>query len=241
MRVSPIFAHAIVLAALLAGAPAPAQEVQNHGLVFEQWVRDTFFEGYVPPGYTQKWDIPAAHNQAHGGMPVNPKATKYRTPVDLGDALRQFDIDEPFILVIGYWQQEGDAKRFVNIVAPVVTPEQMREFWGPVTRADLVKLDGLIKDRSLDYREVRKQAQTMKNAPPFNRSIITLNPKIDSKGQRRLQCSLSFAKVFKYLAPEADSAVQASPSLWGVPLTGPVVSGPRKFLHSNSSKADATP
>jgi len=222
------FALGLLLAVcLLPASGTRAQEVQQHGLVFEKWVRDTFFDGYVPPGYTQKWDIPAAINRAHGGIPVNPKATKYRTPVDLGDALRQFDIAEPFILVIGYWQQEGNEKRFVNIIAPVVTPDLMRQLWGPVTRADLERLDALIKDRSLDYREARKRAQAMKRQPPFNQTIITLNPKIDSKGQRRLQCSLSFSKVFQYLAPDADSGVQQAPVLWGVPFTKTITSGPR--------------
>ena len=206
-----------------------ALEVQQHGLIFEHWVRDTFFEGYVPSSYTQKWDIPAEVNRNHGGYPVNPKAIKYRTPVDLGDALRQFDIDEPFMLVIGYWQQEEDQKRFVNIIAPAVTPAVMKKLWGEITRADLERLDALIKDRSIDYREVRRQAQAMKKTHPFNTSIITLNPKIDSRGQRRLQCSLSFRKVFKYLAPEADPGIQTSPKLWGVPFTHVVESKPREF------------
>ena len=65
-----------------------AQEVQQHGFVFEKWVRDTFFGGYRPADYTQKWDIPKEANKNHGGVPVNPKAIKYAAPVDLGDALR---------------------------------------------------------------------------------------------------------------------------------------------------------
>ncbi|MCC6415550.1 MAG: hypothetical protein IT582_06550 [Opitutaceae bacterium] len=219
----------LLVALLFAVLPLPAQEVQQHGLVFEKWVRDNFFGGYVPPGYTQKWDIPAAANRDHGGLPVNPKATKYNTPVDLGDALRQFDIAEPFILIIGYWMQEGDRKRMVNIVAPVITPATMRQLWGDITREDLARLDALIKDRSLDYREARQRAQAMKKSPPFNTSIITLNPKIDSKGQRRLQCSLSFTKVFKHLAPEADGGIQETPVLWGVPFTETISSKPRSF------------
>ncbi len=206
-----------------------AAEVQHHGLVFEKWVRDTFFEGYEPPDYTQKWDIPGEINLNHGGYPVNPKAIKYKTPVDLGDALRQYDIHETFILVIGYWQQEEDEKRFVNIIAPVITPKTMRALWGDVARADLERLDTLIKDRSIHYKEVRKQAQAMKRTHPFNTTIITLNPKIDSRGQRRLQCSLSFTKVFKHLAPEADREIQDPPELWGEPLTTTVDSKPRSF------------
>ncbi|MBI3884527.1 MAG: hypothetical protein HY302_02175, partial [Opitutae bacterium] len=92
------------LVALGAAASLPAQEVQRHGLVFEQWVRDTFFRGYRPASYTQKWDIPAAANEQHGNVPVNPKATKYGSAVDLGDAVRQYGIGEPFLLVLGFWR-----------------------------------------------------------------------------------------------------------------------------------------
>ncbi|HEX8465837.1 MAG TPA: hypothetical protein VF627_14570 [Abditibacterium sp.] len=205
------------LALLIGCFSARAVEVQNHGVVFEKWIRDTFFDGYEPESYTQKWDIPAKANKRFGGVPINPKATKYRTPVDLGDALRQFKIDEPFIMVIGYWQQEGEKKRFVNVIAPKIDAKEYRKLWGEVKLEDLEKLDKIIKTTP-DYREARRLAQEMKKTKPFSTSIITLNPKIDSKSQRRLQCSLSFARVFKYLAPTSDPGVQERPLLWGVPV-----------------------
>ena len=215
---------------LLLGASniAPAKEVQNHGVVFEQWIRDTFFDGYAPESYTQKWDIPAKANKKFGGIAVNPKATKYKGAVDMGDALRQFDIDEPFWLIIGYWQQEGDNKRFVNVVAERVEPTQWRKLWGDLERADLERLDAVIK-KTPDYQEARKLAQEIKREPKFKSSIITLNPKIDSKTQRRLQCSLSWSKVFKTLAPDADPSIQEKPLLWGVPVSIEVASAPRSF------------
>lgn len=214
----------------------PAQEVQHHGVVFEQWIRDTFFDGYTPASYTQKWDIPAAANRRFGGLPVNPKATKYGTAVGLGDALRQYDVDEPFILVVGFWEQDGADKRFVNITPVTIHPETWHLLWGPVTRADLERLDALIKDRELDYLEVRARAQAMKAAPPFSASLLVLNPKIDSHGQRRLQCSLSFAHLFDLLASDADRRAVATPTLWGVPFPGPIASAARTF----SADADAT-
>ena len=223
---------AILPAALLLCSATPrlaAQEVQQHGLVFEQWVRATFFDGYRPPSYTQKWDIPAAANHAHGGVPVNPKAAKYGAPVDLGDALRQFDIAEPFILVIGFWQQADDDKRFVNIVAPRIAPAAWQQLWSPITRADLARLDAVIKDRSLTPEQARAAAHKIKSAPPFTQAIIEVNPKIDSHTQRRLQCSLRFADVFKHLAPDADSKPQDHPALWDVPFPRPVASKPRTF------------
>lgn len=207
--------------------PTSAIEEQAHGLVFEAWVRDTFFDGYRPPGYTQKWDIPADVNRDHGGIPVNPKATKYHTPVDLGDALRQFDINEPFLLVIGYWEQTGPTKRFVNIVAARVEPATWRQLWGDLRREDLERLDALIKDRTQPPAEVRRAAQALKRTEPYANSIIVLNPKIDANGQRRLQCSLRFEDVFRYLAPDASRARQTPPQLWGVAFTEAITSAPR--------------
>jgi len=81
----------------------------------------------------------------------------------------------------------------------------------------------------------------LKRTAPFNTSIITLNPKIDSKGQRRLQCSLSFTKVFKYLAPEADPRVQEPPSLWGVLLATNIDSRPRSFDRPKPAEPDSAP
>lgn len=218
-----------VVAALLAFTATRAQEVQRHGLVFEEWVRNTFFDGYRPSTYTQKWDIPASVNQHFGGVPVNPKAVKYGTPVDLGDALRQFKIAEPFILVIGFWRQDDDVKRFVNIVSPRIAPETWKKLWGPVTLADLERLDAVVKDKSLTPAQARVAALKIKNAPPFTESIIVVNPKIDSKTQRRLQCSLRFDDVFKHLVPGGNPAMQDEPALWGVAFPTAVASKPRAF------------
>lgn len=220
--------------AVAGGAQVSAEEVQAHGLIFEHWVCDRFFNGYRPKNYTQKWDVPAAENRLAdpglAGLPANPKATKYGAPVGLGDALRQYDIDEPFLLILGYWQQVTPTeKRFVKLLAPRVEPEAWKALWGPVTRADLERLDALIKDRALDYREVRRRAQAMKDAPPFSEAVFTLNPKIDSSGQRRLQCSLRYEEVVRRLAPGIDPAPEATPALWGVPFPNAVGSGPRTF------------
>lgn len=227
LRLHRCLRQSCLLLCLAVAATLGAQEVQRHGLVFEEWVRDRFFNGYKPSNYTQKWDIPASANVDHGGVPVNPKAVKYGTAVDLGDAVRQFEIDHPFLLVLGFWEQRGEEKHFVNLVAPLVSAEKWRELWGPVTYADLLRLDRFIKDTARPIAETRRMALQMKNSPPFSQAVIQFNPKIDST-QRRLQCSLRFADVFKHLAPEADPKPQAKPTLWGVEAPGPIASGPRQ-------------
>lgn len=204
-------------------------EVQSHGLLFEKWLRDTFFGGYEPSSHTQKWDIPASANHDHGRVPVNPKVAKHGTPVGLGDALRQFEIDETFMLIIGFWEQSTpEQKRWTNVQTVTVKPEQWKKLWLPVTLADLEKLDAVIKDKSLSLEEARVRAREIKTKPPFTQSVIQVNPKIDGS-QRRLQCSLRFADFFKHLAHGASSGPQKRPEVFGVPVPGSFDSAPRKF------------
>jgi hypothetical protein len=207
-----------------------AREVQSHGLLFEKWVRDTFFDGYTPKGYTQRWDIPAEANTKHGGIPVNPKAIKYGTPVDLGDAIRQFEITErgeSFMLIVGFWEQTTPKeKRWVQAQAVTVTPELWKKLWHPVTRADLEKLVAVIKDKSLSLEDTRAKAKEMKSVPPFTEAVIEVNPKIDSS-QRRLQCSIGFKDFFKHLAPEANPEKQEQPTVFGIAVPVSFASAPR--------------
>jgi hypothetical protein len=217
----------LIAGLVLCSASLVAREVQSHGLIFEKWLRDTFFGGYEPKGYTQKWDIPASANLNHGRVPVNPKAAKHGTPVGLGDAMRQFEIAEPFLLIVGFWEQvTPKQKRWVNVQAPLVQPDQWRKLWGDITRADLEKLIAVIKDKSVSIEETRAQAKRLKTQPPFDSAIIELNPKIDSS-QRRLQCSLSFEAFFDHLTPKAERGKLEQPQVFGVPLPADFTSAPR--------------
>lgn len=204
----------------------PGAEEQKHGLVFENWIRETFFEG-KRVGYTEKWDIPGEWNRERGGHPVNPKAIRWGREVDMGDALRQFDVEEPFWLVIGYWEQRGEEKWMVHIFSRLIELQQWRSLWGPVQRADLERLDALIKDRSLSVAEVRRRAHSMKREWPFREAVFALHPKIDEKGQRRLQCGLPFRVVFEVLGEGQIPEKTDRPELWGRVFPNPIRSLPR--------------
>jgi hypothetical protein len=229
------FLRAIAVFLLLqsASTPLPAKpeserrEVQRHGYIFEKWVRDTFFQSYEGD-YTQEWDVAKSANRNYGEIPVSIKTAKYGGAVDLGDALRQYSIGEKFLLIIGYWRQEEQRKRIVNIVAATVEPELYRKLWEPITKMELQRLDAVVKNRVLSPQTAREAAHKMKSAAPFSNAIMGVNPKIDSHAQRRLQCSLSFKEVFKYLAPESEARIQEKPALFGVVAPGPFLSEPRR-------------
>ena len=189
---------------------------------------DAFFGGHRPSGPTDKWDIPASANTKHGRIPANPKATQYGEPVLLGDALRQYDIDEPFLLIVGFWEQDGRDKKFVQSLVTRLEPEQWRKLWAPVTRKDLEALDKLVKDTSRPITEVRREVLRRKKQPPFSQAVIQLNPKID-KSQRRLQCSISYVRLFKNLAPDRDRKAQAFAEVFGRRIPPITASPAREF------------
>lgn len=203
-------------------------EVQSFGFVFEKWIRDTFFDGYET-NYSAKWDISKESNTKHGNLPISIKTTKYSSSINLGDAIRQISIDEDFILINGYWIQEGNYKRIVNVTADAISVMLWKSLWKPLTIDDIKKLDSLIKTYDKHYTKIRKQAKKLKKSAPYSNCSITLNPKIDSKTQRRLQCSINFKLHFDKIAVKSSREIQESPKLWGEKVPNPWLSGSRKF------------
>ena len=143
-------------------------EVQKHGFSFEKWVRDTFFESYEGV-YSQKWDVPTEHNKSKlvpaefRGLPVSIKTTKQGSPVNLGDALRQFEISEEFVMICGIWRQANrQEKHLVAIGAAKFSASAWRELWAPLKLSEIKGLDRTVKDRSISYSEARIRARSGK-------------------------------------------------------------------------------
>ena len=199
-------------------------EEQQHGFAFEKWIVELAKHHYEIKtgkssegkiGYTDEWDLPASLNPNPADGPVSIKIAKWNTGIMYGDARRQFQIKQTFTLVVGFWEQDGLRKRVVKIVPVVIKPELWASLWAPIQFADLKRLDEQIKNRTLNYVEARRLANVTVKAPPFTESIFRANRKIDSKGQRRLQCSLSQEKFFDHLAPKVSRDQEDAPTLWG--------------------------
>lgn len=203
-------------------------EVQTHGFFFEKWIRDTFFNSCID-NYSAKWDISKESNKQFGNLPISIKTAKYGSSINLGDAIRQISIQEEFILIVGFWKQVKDFKELVNVTATTISMELWSTLWDPLTIDDVKKLDKLIKSYTTDYKIIREKAQSLKAQSPFKDCLITLNPKIDSKTQRRLQCSISFGLFFKKILTLDSKGIFKSPKLWNIEVPKPWESKSRTF------------
>jgi hypothetical protein len=185
---------------------------QQHGFAFEKWVASKFFS----LSYTARWDIHRKMNpEGEDAGPISIKTAKWRSPIGLGDARRQFEILHNFTLVVGFWEQKGARKRIVRVVVAKVGAERWRSLWGQLTASDLDSLDRVIKNRKVDHEAAQERAKQGKARLAEKGSLIVLNPKIDSKGQRRLQCSLPFDVFFSRIVGEQNPQRDAKPTLWG--------------------------
>lgn len=198
-------------------------EEQQHGFAFEDWVKRTFFDIH----YTSEWDIPKELNPTPENGPISIKTAKWGGGVGFGDASRQFQINHTFTLIVGFWEQKGGHKEIVKIVETIVRQEAWRSLWQPITLDNIESLDRTIKDRTTTPEQARKMAQNILGQDPFSTASFTLNPKIDSKKQRRLQCSLSRRMFFEYLAPALSPQKDPIPTLWGRQVNLKLRGGPR--------------
>lgn len=208
-------------------------EVQNHGFQFEKWVGENFFGGYSGD-YTQEWDIPAAHNTSNRlpanlqGLNVSIKTAKHGSPIGLGDAIRQRSINDAFIMIVGFWNQRTpDEKWFEEIGVSKFTAENWDGLWGTISLKSLKKLDSEMKTPGLHYLKARKIAQDWKKQTIKPGNQIIINPKADSKKQRRIQCSLPFKTFWKCIGKEPVR--KDSPELFGRTFQNPINSPSRTF------------
>lgn len=206
-------------------------EVQLHGFDFENWIKKTFFAEFSV-SYSHKWDVPAEYNyleivpKEFRHLPVSIKTCKNGCPIGFGDALRQFKNEEDFLLIVGFWEQSGANKNFVAVEAVKIKAQNWRSLFAPLTEEDLKLLDSTIKNKQTNYADVRKTAREIKKSFPPTK--IVLNPKIDSKTQRRLQCSLPFNTFWNDLVKKEFSR-NIECSLFGNSVPNLFASGQRVF------------
>jgi hypothetical protein len=205
-----------------------AQEEQSHGNQFEQLVWNHLFQR----NYTDKWDIPGEANLINPGIPISVKCIKWKNSIYLGDALRQRQIDHPFELIVGFYQEKDDTQtlELVALHRVLVSPEQWKQWWGSVREEDLSLLTARIRETDLATAQkyARKQAALLRSKAP----VISINPKVN-KDQRRIQCSIPFTVFYReVLQQEPDP--QNHIRLWGRSFPRYLDASPRTLTEGSS-------
>lgn len=211
--------------------------VQSHGFTWEKDILRSVYGATETElesiGYTAAKDFPGSFNKLDPGVDLSIKTTKAPGVVRMADALRVFEScgsGQTFHLVVVTYRQSSPTTKTLTSIIEVDLTNSRETLFGSVTSEDIRELKKLIEAVPKSRRKTAEESKAIKE---FNFKIknktgaIILNPKIDSKSQRRLQCS--FNKFLEFLAENPDRIVARS--LDGAFRTGQIqetiVSSPR--------------
>ena len=200
-------------------------ENQLHGFTWEAEIKTTVFGLDVAAHYTAVHDIDRSHNRFDANENISIKTTGGST-VCMGDALRILDY-EPGVLhtaIVVQYEQCADSKVVVCVYELDLGQREL--LWGRVAREEVSELDALVRSMPRGRRvpEIDAAITAKKNELNAKSGVLKFNPKIDSKTQRRLQCSIpKFAD-----ASGLVRTVARDPLVRGIPITASLPSGRRQ-------------
>jgi hypothetical protein len=174
-------------------------ESQRHGFDIENYIKTHVFRVEKVYAYNSIHDVRNEDNPYDTSENISIKASTGKTQtVCFGSPLRIFNYpdNEKHTAIIVFLEQRGEQK-YVTGVAEMSLDDKHTLF-GDVTEADIRELDALIRSVPKDQKpaELIRQIHAAKTNLNKKSGIIKFNPKIDSKSQRRLQCSIpSFYKM----------------------------------------------
>lgn len=198
---------------------------QQHGFEFQKIIeQEVFGIRDLPVSYTGTHDIPKQFNKFNPSENVSIKATGSNS-IGMGDVKRIYDYssDELHTAIVIYYRQNGDRKTIRKVVE--FSLDDKRALFGDVTRDEIEELDREIRsvppNIPLSELNIHRARINQKTKELSKRSALRFNSKIDSKTQRRLQCTLTVIppSMIRY---SEDAAV-----VRGVWITNSVVSGLR--------------
>lgn len=178
-------------------------EVQNHGFVFEDWVKDTLGVKNLAYNYTQKWDV-------LGEMPISVKCMGLKNALEFGSAVRIWEINETFTIVIGRWKQIKNKKIIKSIDEINITPKILKKMKGEITLTEIKDFDKRIKSFPAGKKEQKRGiefARRWKLERKNRMGLLTITHKIDSKKQRRVQCNLNYSNYVQLFGQPSTDAI----------------------------------
>jgi hypothetical protein len=173
---------------------------QKHGIYIERLIRRSF--GFPEQHIDDIYDIPAENNDEFG-VPVSIKSTA-TTTLYLADASRFWENDQPLQMVTARYVPV-DNYRVINAIYTHLMPFNNRcrkLLFGNVPAWEVRPLHEAVKTFPAGrHGEARRFIQSALVALEnrYGSPPVTLNPKIDCKSQRRLQCSAKLSVFEPFL------------------------------------------
>ena len=175
-------------------------EVQAHGNYYEDLktrqitgLSKADYDALKENGYTSGMDI------MKGLLSISDYSIKTTNgnKIDCGDVLRRRQ-ETDYNLVVGCYSQVGENKVFHTEYTFYIKPEHEQKLWGRMNYNLLADYCTYIKNISAGKKaqqETKEERQILKNCVEDKNALFKIHPKVDSKKQRRVQCSLNIKEL----------------------------------------------
>ena len=216
-------------------------ESQAHGNLFEDVIIRSVanvskkeYGKLIPRSYTSPMDI---HEGVKSDFNASVKTTKGNV-IGLGDMRVFYDhaTTTEFIMIVGCWEQETETqKSFHTVYEFDCTPDNILPLFGSLTRDDIQSFREYVvsipngKQGQLDNQTLWKEKRQVlldKGNP-----TVSIDAKIDSKTQRRVQNSIKIQQLIDAGIPYR----KITDKYRGIELPMKIKSGARKFAKSKAN------
>lgn len=200
----------------MAEVQAHGKEYENRVIVERTGLTKKEYDALKPNGYTSEFDLVKEIIVDYDG---SIKTSKSNT-ICCSDLLLKMKHDE-YHLIVGLYNQVGKKKIFHTEYEFYIHPEHYNLLWGNMKYELMEQYVNKIKSIE-EGKKAQKEYQLVKtqwkSEVECNKALFKINPKVDSKNQRRVQCSIHLDKLI-------SSGIQYSVKT----INFVVESGPRKF------------
>ena len=188
-------------------------EVQAHGNYYEDLktrqitgLSKVYYDSLKENGYTSGMDI------MKGLLSVSDYSIKTTNgnKIDCGDVLRRRQ-ETDYILVVGVYEQVGDNKVFHTEYTFYIKPEHEQKLWGRMNYNQLAEYVDYIKNIPAGkeaQQETKTERTVLKNCIEDKNALVKIHPKVDSKKQRRVQCSVKIKELIKADIPYTTKVIR---------------------------------
>lgn len=168
-------------------------QTQSHGFIWENEIREKVFKLKPCVNDTRKYDIPKIENRFNRNENISIKTTSSDN-VYCGDVLRFYKSSETTMIILKY-KQQGVYKRINEIIEINLEQKLKNILFGNIPIEPLKQYVEAVKNIPKG-KVLNKDYKIQKNKleKDFN-MMISISPKVDSKTQRRVQCSFSLKDI----------------------------------------------
>lgn len=213
------------------------KQSQSHGLFFNDEIREKVFSLPKTINDCEKYDICCQDNKFDSNENISIKVSGNKN-IDCGDILRFYDIDynKKITIILIRYKQFNTTKQITEILEINYNKKLRDILFGTISRDVLERYVNFIKsikpgtvpsDVKKTYKDYKKNLQN-----EFNMGI-KISPKVDSKNQRRVQCTMT--KIDELFAnhPEFIMSKNSESIIRGIKITNVIKSG-KRIRHSKS-------